>query len=48
MTDYIRDLRPAKWGSMINLRSWPALGIGCSLTRERPDFVATAARFYVR
>jgi hypothetical protein len=21
MADYIRDLRPAKWGSMINLRS---------------------------
>jgi hypothetical protein len=26
MADYIRDLRPAKWGAMINLRSLSALG----------------------
>jgi hypothetical protein len=31
MADYIRDLRPAKWASMINLRSLSALGLGCSL-----------------
>ena len=30
MADYIRDLRPAKWGPMINLRL-SALGLGCSL-----------------
>jgi hypothetical protein len=28
LTDYIRDLRPAKWGSMINLRSLSALSLG--------------------
>ena len=28
MADYIRDLRPAKWGSTINLRSLCALGLG--------------------
>ena len=35
MADYIRDLRPAKWDSIINLRnperSLSALGLGCSL-----------------
>jgi hypothetical protein len=47
MADYIRDLRPAKWGSMINLRcriglrpalgEVPARGSGCGASggRER-------------
>src|SRR6516162_2560987 len=33
LTDYIRDLRPAKWGSMINLRSLSALGDAASPPR---------------
>ena len=44
LTDYIRDLRPAKWGSMINLRCLSALGDCFPLRASSPRTTVTAPR----